>query len=314
MSRLDTVTPISLLCCFDAAYSRPALVTLYSAVSHLPDDCLIDIHVVSDMSSRAVGEFLGQPLRRLNPNCDVRLMEFDPKRFTGASRSGASSPFAYGRLLLPEIEFRSPRVLYLDTDLLVCSSIEPLWASDLAGMTAGAVVDELFATLDPRLAAHCSMPAGEPYFNSGVMLIDAAKWREEDVSRRSIDFVTQHPDLCPCGDQCALNATLVRRWKPLPGTWNAQVAPPGARMSEIVRGASIIHFNWYKKPWVPRYSRNAAADRYFRTARRAGIRNWRPSLYRYVHETVRELQPVLGYRLQQLRKGVGPSLHQFRQP
>ena len=77
------------------------------------------------------------------------------------------------------------RVLYLDCDTVVVQSIGNLWNLDLKGHVAGAVMEP---TIYQVVKQEISLKEQDPYFNSGVLLIDLERWRADGVEKRLLDF------------------------------------------------------------------------------------------------------------------------------
>ena len=77
------------------------------------------------------------------------------------------------------------RVLYLDCDTVVVQSIGNLWNLDLKGHVAGAVMEP---TIYQVVKQEIGLKEQDPYFNSGVLLIDLERWRADGVEKRLLDF------------------------------------------------------------------------------------------------------------------------------
>ncbi|ESK95639.1 glycosyl transferase family 8 [Moniliophthora roreri MCA 2997] len=103
------------------------------------------------------------------------------------------------------------RVLYLDADLLIRSSLKPLWEMDLEGKTLGAALDV------GHPVGHGDLH-GKPYFNAGVMLLDLAKAR---LSLKSLKEVGRAMKDSLFKDQDTLNVHFTE-WKEVSLVWNAQ--------------------------------------------------------------------------------------------
>ena len=113
----------------------------------------------------------------------------------------------YARLfvssVLPE---NLSRVLYLDCDIIVNQSIRELWNLDLHGKTIGALMD----AFSKHYRKNISLQPNDIMFNSGVMLIDLEKWKEQTVEEKLMKFITSKHGKIQQGDQGALNAVLSR--------------------------------------------------------------------------------------------------------
>ena len=99
------------------------------------------------------------------------------------------------------------RALYLDSDMIVTQDLSELFELDMQGYPLAAVED---------------LPTTSDKFNSGLLLIDNKKWREEDVVNQLFDLTAQHHHEV-YGDQGILNLAFRDNWYRLPLTYNLQV-------------------------------------------------------------------------------------------
>lgn len=178
--------------------------------------------------------------------------------------SGHLSKAAYNRLFLDELLPQSvAKVIYLDVDLLVQDDIEKLWQVDLEGRTVGAVLD-LGIISSKRMVKDKLNNLGfsiinDGYFNSGVLVIDLEKWREEKCGEKLMELINTNS--FRHHDQDALNKLFHSEWKVLPLRWN--VIPPvyylflkiikNKKLRDIAveakKNPAIIHFAGRTKPW-----------------------------------------------------------------
>lgn len=96
------------------------------------------------------------------------------------------------------------RVLYLDCDTIINDSLSELWNLSLNGKTIAALNDA-FSKLYRK---NIGLKPNDVMFNSGVMLIDIKKWRENNVEEHLLRFIKEHNGMIQQGDQGALNAIL----------------------------------------------------------------------------------------------------------
>ena len=108
---------------------------------------------------------------------------------------------AYARLLTPKLLPDVGKILYLDCDTLVLEGLSELWEMPL-GTASCAAVSEPFSALHKKNVGLAKM---EPYYNSGVMLIDLDKWRTEDIIIRFSECIRRHNGLVPYVDQGCIN-------------------------------------------------------------------------------------------------------------
>lgn len=211
---------------------------------------------------------------------------------------------AWYRVLLPELLPDLSRVLYLDVDVLVTATLEPLWETDLGGYPLGAVTSPLYPDMVPRVLSYLGLPDARSYFNSGVLLIDLDAWRAQGTSRSVFSFARSHPaSIWP--DQDALNGALHARrlrlqprWNAMPGIWELPAHKLPYSVADV-RAASaapaIVHFLGPHKPWHYR-SRHPYRSEFFRHLERTHWRG-RPIEGRSPwHAIVRPLPAPWAYR------------------
>ena len=96
------------------------------------------------------------------------------------------------------------RVLYLDCDIIINKSIKALWNLNLKNKTIGALMD----AFSNHYRANIDLQSDDIMFNSGVMLIDLTRWKEQKVEECLLNFIKQKNGRIQQGDQGALNAVL----------------------------------------------------------------------------------------------------------
>lgn len=192
------------------------------------------------------------------------------------------SPVQFLRFFIPaNLPPETTRILYLDTDMLVCRPLEGLYTTPLGDMTLAAVPDLDATAACKRLSL--SDPPG--YFNSGTMLIDVARWLQRQTTPRLIAYYRthhDHPEHWQFPDQDGLNTVLHREWHELDPGWNLyactrlhrpdQLSPARA---DALADPGIIHFTGPQKPWLRQYIPPYQAM-YLAAAARAGVRFRRP--------------------------------------
>ena len=158
----------------------------------------------------------------------------------------ALSPAPYLRLLIPSLLAGvTGRVIYLDADTLVLSSLRPLAHTKLEKEHVLAAAEDDASTHPRNDGRIPSFPPDRPYFNSGVLLIDLDGWRDQDVTRRAFAFIAKNEHRLAFADQDVLNAVLCESWRALAPEWNYthHRASKGDCAS-----AHVVHFTG-NKPW-----------------------------------------------------------------
>ncbi|MBE2997223.1 glycosyltransferase family 8 protein [Nocardiopsis sp. HNM0947] len=266
------------------SFARPSTTTVAFAVDEnycLPltvawqslRDCAPDLVPALDVRVLHTG-LSGASLRRLTGHAarlgicvrfhhvHLPVMEY-PVAFGGAHAN-------YLRMLLPRVLPEVGRVLYLDSDLLVLGDLREVLDTDLRGSCIGAVRDPVnpayrFGKAMPGWV-ELGIPGDREYFNSGLMLIDLDRSREEGFFERGFVFVEEYPQHIRLWDQDALNWAADDRWERFPAEWNAfpfsalnrtpwvrytaEDLMPMGRLLDAEVGARVLHYASPAKPWM----------------------------------------------------------------
>lgn len=139
------------------------------------------------------------------------------KRLEMSVSTDRGSVAQYARIFLSDV-FSSDikRVLYLDCDTLIVKSIYDLWNLDLEGNTIAALKD----AFSKYYRKNINLDPNDIMFNSGVILIDLDKWRENNVEKSLLSFIEKKHGKIQQGDQGALNAVLSKSTKVLNPKFN----------------------------------------------------------------------------------------------
>lgn len=164
-----------------------------------------------------------------------------------------SSSSSYYRLMIPKL-INQARVLYLDTDIIVNGSLSNFYYSDLNCAPVGVVKDYGLGEYFPFPYLDASV--SKKYFNSGVLLIDCAKWRNEGLVDTLLQTVEEYGDQVLYGDQCILNIVLREKAKYYSFSENAQVQyiekikrQHNIKKINLDVIPTIIHYASRHKPW-----------------------------------------------------------------
>lgn len=187
----------------------------------------------------------------------------DSSAFTGAPVSRQYPREMYYRLLAPFFLPESlHRILYLDPDILVINSLLPLWETDLQ--------ENLFAaaahTGKTELANNINqirLGTDHAYFNSGVLLMDLDRGRQEIVPEDIFSYTRKHAKELLLPDQDVLNAMYGRRilevddsiWNYDARNYNTYLLRSGGicDMDWVMGNTAILHFCGKAKPWQKGY-------------------------------------------------------------
>ena len=169
----------------------------------------------------------------------------------------------YYRLLAP---FFLPehlhRILYLDPDILVINPLRPLWETDMQGNLFAAAAH----TGKTELANNINqlrLGTDHAYFNSGVLLMDLDRGRDEISPEDIFTYTREHAKELLLPDQDILNATYGRRtleiddsiWNYDARNYNTYLLRSGGicDMDWVMGNTAVLHFCGKSKPWQKGY-------------------------------------------------------------
>jgi len=165
---------------------------------------------------------------------------------------------AWYRVLLPDTLAALPRVLYLDSDLLINAPLRPLWQTDVSNHALAAVTQPVPEGGAQRVVETLGLPGREHYFNAGVMLLNLDELRRLQASRQVLQFIREGRGPMPWADQDPMNAVLHARRLPLHARWNVMTPMfetpdalppfPPAELREATHAPAVVHFIGEYKP------------------------------------------------------------------
>ena len=166
----------------DKNYCELCAVSLYSLLSHLSEKVVIHI-IESSLEERK------DDLRKIADQfgCDIDFIPIEDisKRLVDAGippYRGGYSPYA--RFFISDYVSEG-RVLYLDCDTLIKEDLSSLIHFDLKGNPLGAVIDQSTSYVNV-LIGH---KQHDKYYNSGILLFDMEKCREQNVPEKFLQAV-----------------------------------------------------------------------------------------------------------------------------
>ncbi len=251
---LDIRNKVFLCICED--YWQHAAVAIFSVVKYVESLEIFLFYEKDNVRWRRKIEALVK-----EANCNITFIAFDIKLVDGLKDCSYLGPAAYYRLFVPElINVKDDQILYLDSDVLVRGSVRTLLGTALNGNVVAAR-PVYWTDQWKKLCVSLKRSEDIPYFNSGVMVIDLLKWRQENITEKTISFIREHPDRIRFADQCALNYVVGPSFKFLSPEWNVTMAywqtkPTSdldfAEYEDIVAAKNnplLVHYNGPSKPW-----------------------------------------------------------------
>lgn len=172
-----------------SAWTVCLAVTLHSLARHSNPERNYRLWVVHDGLEEENMQELDKAVSGY-PNATLQFMTIPGKLEQMLRRRDVKrfSALAYARLLAPSLFPQHSRIVYLDADTVLYADVAELYDTDLCGAAVGAVRDTaVLSSLVagyPRRQLRKLQPLGlhDPfhYFNSGVLVLDLDRMREED--------------------------------------------------------------------------------------------------------------------------------------
>ena len=235
---------------FDQTFVTPfyvLLTSIFSSHKESPIHFHVIVTGISKDEKRNISVFVHQH------NASISFYEVPEDMLSPDLPQSDAYPISiYYRLLFPYLVPESVhRLLYLDTDIVVINSLQALYQTDIGDLPVGVVI-ESFVSSRPELGI---FEAGR-YFNSGVLLINVPKWKEQKITEKTLHFLAHNSHKLIWMDQDALNAVLINNFYPLDFKYNltTEFIPkklPRKELELFLKDKVIIHYTsgGIKKPW-----------------------------------------------------------------
>ena len=226
----------------DRNYTTQLETTIKSILNHNRD---VKIYILNQdimpdwfRKPRKIARMLGSEI------IDVKLPE--QAVFQNWKKQAHISAIAYARYFIPDY-IHEDTVLDLDCDLIINDKLDSLFEQNIEECYIAAIRD-----------------ANGQGFNTGVLLINNEKWRQEKLRERLIEqsiLTTKEVEEDRFehfnGDQTIFNQVLQDDWLELDRAYNLQVGHDGVALYNnwqehlAFNGKPmVIHFTTYRKPWT----------------------------------------------------------------
>ena len=152
------------------------------------------------------------------------------------------------RLLLPEILPSIDKIIYLDYDIVVQTDIGKMWEFPIENYLIGACSDDLIFPSKSKIyqkkaEKRMLIPTGS-YFNSGVLIMNLKKLRENEFTSKTLQFINTNQYI-DAPDEAAANWFCQGKYLQLPRKYN--VFSWRQDINEYLSDC-IVHYCG-KKPW-----------------------------------------------------------------
>lgn len=249
----------------DDRYAMQLSVTIASILTYLKPNRSIQLFIIDNGLKESNKNKIEQILRR--KKCSLTWLKA-PETINNLpvlQRTPNITLAAYGRLFISELLPQTyQKAIYLDSDLVVERDLGELWEIEVGDNYLLAVQDlEIPFISSPYGISRYQELGLAPnlkYFNSGVLVINLAKWRADNIGAKAIAYQLQNKEYLHHHDQEGLNAVVAGQWGELDPRWNQQTSIykyPSWQNSpfsefvyqQLVFCPYIVHFTGTTKPW-----------------------------------------------------------------
>lgn len=195
---------------------------------------------------------------------------------------GTIGDVAYLKFLVPEF-VQTPRALFLDADTIVLSDLRSLYQQDLHEKPVAAVQDWLVPTVlcpNSPIRDYLELSEDQPYLNSGVMVMDAARLRSMNL----LEMAREYQGIkVRYSDQDLFNLLLVGNWTIVDPVWNYPIDDTLVEVSlremhrRLWSERKISHYMGTKKPWIFPFNIFEANRDFIACRQRSRLRYWIPT-------------------------------------
>lgn len=242
--------------CIDNNFVEPCAVAMRSVIEHTGD---VEFEIIVDRSFTKKNMYTLASFVQ-NHKCSVifatleDFVDIDRLKDCYLPKYKHFTKATYYRLFLPELIQYDEKVVYLDGDLIVKENINELLNVDLKGAYIGASEEQNYREDRDRLAPYRDFG---PYINTGVMIMDIEKMREDNITDKFIECIKEFKNMETLKnvDQDIINITLsvIRGEIALfDKKWNVEVRPNMEMQNEYESSfidPYIIHYVTEDKPW-----------------------------------------------------------------
>ena len=234
---MGNIINICLSC--DDNYSEHAGVVIASVLTNAkPTDEPVFYILDGGISDKHKQEIL--TLKKIK-DCEIKFVKINEDSFDSYKKVKSHQYVTlatYYRLKLPTLLPHVSKIIYLDCDVVVQTSLYDLFNIDLKGYPIAGVHD---------IKKHI-VKDNPSYVNAGMLVVDLKRVVELNLEQKFLEYTQKNIDTIKVGDQEIINEVCKGNILILEDEWNVQSSNFTNR-SSYTKYPKIIHFTAKKKPW-----------------------------------------------------------------
>ena len=273
----DEKKEVNIVLITDSRYTPPTSTSMYSAIKTKCDTTIYNFYIIAENITKQDENML-RSLEKLAPQT-VRV-KIIPQQELDIPYENMQRFMQYKvgmhKIYLPQTLKDVDKVIYMDGDTIVLKDLRELYDIDVSQVYAAVAKDGIFYRF-PKEMAEIGLDKRGFYFNSGVMLYNLKKQREDNIVKELETYVKTHEDFF--GDQDVLNVVFGDKLKLMSYRYNCistffeeddlnflskyfgENLP--SQTFNIYENSTIIHYAG-DKPWQENYRPEFLKELWFR--------------------------------------------------
>ena len=223
----------------DDNYSKYAGVVIASILANANPKDRLNFYILDG----GISEDNKQKIQSLKfiKDCEINFITIDESMFEEYKKVKTHKYLtiaAYYRLKLPSLLPEISKVIYLDCDMVVTTSLSNLFNKELGEKPLAGVSD----------IKKKRVKANPTYVNSGMLVMDLDNMRRHNLEEKFLDWTRGHIDTIKTGDQEIINEVCRGNILVVEDEWNVQSSNFTNR-SSYTNEPKIVHYTAQLKPW-----------------------------------------------------------------
>lgn len=271
------IKTVNLVLITDSRYTPPTAVSMSSAIKNKCPDNIYNFYIVTENITESDEAYLKR-LKNLAPetvNINI-IPRSEPDLPYENMQRFLQYKVGMHKIYLPEILKDIDKVIYMDGDTLVLKDLGELFDIDVTDVYAAVAKDGIYYRF-PKEMAEIGLDKRGYYFNSGVMLYNLSKQRQDNIVQQLVEYIKTHEDFY--GDQDVLNVVFGDKLKLMSYRYNCISTffeaddltflskffgePLPKDTFDIYQNATILHYAG-DKPWQEEYKPLYLKELWFR--------------------------------------------------
>ena len=250
----------------DELYAMPTYVSLCSLIRNINYKLGLKYHIfIIAQKFKPSTKRCFENIYKKNVNIKIIEIEDEFEKFAIHKNGFHVSTAAILKFKLPNLLENIDKILYLDSDTIIQNDISELFYIDVENFYAGVVNDvKPLIKYKPSMLTKLNILNHEGYFNSGMMLLNLKKMREDNITEKLFQYRIEEKNYFM--DQDAFNVVIGGNVKYLDLKYNLLVTLENEfSLSEIknyyllnekyksfqalAENSVVIHYASKNKPW-----------------------------------------------------------------